>query len=342
MSLMLPTRFPQWLRSRPFLLVPSLRWWNIHQRHKTLLPTCIVLLVAAGGLLTLPIAGHALEAVARNPVTPFTVLAAVCAVSTVRRKAHIHRSRVDSWLASLNAPASVVPRALLAPLVQILLLLLAVAIPLIAGSLTRTAAVTLWLATGAAYVAGAAVGWLSLSRHNKTIRTPDFQYVAVRGPRADWAQKPKLDPLSYWTVGQARVFAKPKGAARVVLLVFLAVPMSTRGTPGEQAMAIAAGAWVLLYVGSLILAGVTVVFAAARWLAPTTINYRQLAVAVGYRALLAQVWTWAWALFLAYAAGLRITFRVGLPLAVLCLLLSCVAIGGAARVATKFGGKRSS
>jgi hypothetical protein len=296
-------------------------------------------LVAAGGLLALPIAGHALETVAQNPLTPFTLIAAACAVSTARRKAHIYRSRVDSWLASLNAPASVVPRALLAPLLQILLLLLAVTIPLISGSLSRAAAGTLWSVVGAAYVVGAAVGWLSLSRHNKAIHTPDFQYVAVRRPRANWVQEPKLEPVSYWAVGQAQVFAKPKVTAKVMLLVLLAVPMGTRG---EQAMAIAAGAWVLLYGGSLILAGVSATFAAARWLVPTTIDYRRLAIAVGYRALLAQVWTWSWALFLAYAAGLRGTFRVGLPLAVLCLLLSGVAIGCTARVATKFVGIRSS
>jgi len=219
---------------------------------------------------------------------------------------------------------------------QLLLLEAYIAIPFATGSLSPAAATTLWALVAAAYVVGSVVGWSS--KHGKAAAGPDFHYVAVRKPRPSWAQAPELEPLSYWAVGQAQVYAKPKVAARAMLLVLLAIPL---GTGGEKAVAIAAGVWVLLYVGALMLAVVRVAFAAARWLAPTTIGYRRFAWAVGYRALLGQVWVWAWIAFLTYAAGLLRILRVEVFLAGLSLVVSCVAIAAAVRVAMRFVGMRS-
>jgi hypothetical protein len=325
------------LRSRPFLLTGALRWGNLQRRHRFALPLSLTALLAAAGLLTRPVAGHALEMVAENPLAPFISLASLCAFLTARRKGHLQRSLVDSWLAPLAAPPSLLARAFLAPLLQLLLLGAGIAIAFATGSLSPTAAITLWALVGGAYVAGSAVGWSS--RLAKSAAAPDFHYVSVRKARSSWSQAPRLEPLSFWAVGQARVYAKPKVAATAMLLVLLGIPMGTRG---ETAMAIAAGVWVLLYVGALLLAVVRTAFLAARWLAPTTLGYFRLARAVGYRVVLVQIWIWAWIVFLTYAAGFLQVMQVESRLAVLSLLLSCVAIAVAVRVAMRSAGMRSS
>ena len=124
-----------------------------------------------------------------------------------------------------------------------------------------------------------------------------------------------------------------------MLLVLVAIPL---GTPGQQAIAIAAGAWVLLYVGSLFIATVRVAFKATRWLAITDIGYLELSAALGYRVVLAQLWVWGWVVFLTYAAALPWALRVGVPLLLLFLLLTCVVILVSSWVAMKSVGMLSS
>ena len=328
---------PRWFRSRPFLAAEVLRWSNIHRRYRLLLPASIAFIVVVGVLLTARVIGHALEVVAQYPVVPFALLGAAFAISAARRRARIHRSLVDSWLAPLSVRPSVLTRALFAPISQLLLLCAAIAVPTFAG-LTRGAALTLWMLIAAACIVGSGLGWLSLSRHKGLTAHPDFHYVAFRKPRPNWAQAPTLEPLSYWAVGQAKVFSKPKVAANAMLVVLLAVPM---GIPAQEALALAAGVWVLVYVGSLMLAGIRVPFAAARWLAVTTVGYLRFTASVTYRALLAQLWTWLCILFLIYADGLRPALRLGLPLAVSCLVLSCLANAIAARVSLSSARMRS-
>ena len=321
MSLALPASMPRWIRERPFVLAGTLRWLNIHRRYRLLLPACVVLLLAVGASLTLPIVGHVLEIVAQYPLTPFATLAAAWAIAATRRKAHVYASVVDSWLAPLAAPASIAIRVWLAPLAQLFLLLLAIAIPLVSGALSWTGAVTLWSLAGGAFVVGSLVGWLT--RFDTTASSREFHYVTVRAIRANWAQAPRLEPLSYWAMGQARVITKPKVTARVLIFVLLSLPM---GTPGEKALAIAAGAWVSLYVVALSVAAGRVAFKAARWLAPTTIRYPRFTALLGYRVLLAQLWTLAWVVFLSYASQLPWLVRSVVPLSVSGLLWSCAAI----------------
>lgn len=328
--------FSGWLRTRPFLLANTLRWLNIYRRDRFLLPVGAVLLLAAAGLLTLPYVGHALEAAAQFPLTSFTSLVAACAIATAHRKAQIRRSLVDSWLAPLAAPSSFALRMILPLLVQILLLALAVSIPLLAGTLSSRGAVTLWLTIGAAGLAGSLIGWVS--HRGSHTAAPAFHYVTARKPRERWAQAPQLEPLSYWAIGQARAIAKPQVAANAMLLVLVAIPM---GTPGQQAIAIAAGAWVLLYVSSLFIATVRVAFKATRWLAITSISYLKLSTALGYRVVLAQLWVWSWVVFLTYAAALPGALRIGLPLLLAFLFLTCAVVLVAGWVAMKAAGMRS-
>jgi len=324
------------LRARPFLLASALRWVNIHRRYPFLLPVGALLLLGAAGLLALPYVGHVLEAAAQFPLTSFTSLVVACAIATAHRKTQIRRSLVDSWLAPLAAPSSVVLRMVLPPLVQVLLLALGIAIPLLVGTLSWRGAVTLWLTVGAAYLVGSLMGWFS--HRGAHAGAPAFHYVTVREPREKWAQAPRLEPLSYWAIGQARAIAKPRVAANAMLLVLVAIPM---GTPGQQAIALAAGAWVLLYVASLFIATVRVACKATRWLAITNVSYLELSAALGYRVVLAQLWVWGWVVFLSYAASLPGALRVGLCLLLFFSFLTGAVILVSSWVAMKAVGMRS-
>ena len=313
---------PSWIRVRPYLLASVLSWLNIHRRYRFLLPVSLAVLLAAAGLLTLPIVGHILEAAAQYPITPFASLGAACAIFTARRKAHIRRSQVDSWLAPLGAPGSVLLRASFPLLLQVAVLVLAVAIPLATGGLSWAGAKALWLTIVSAYLLGALVGWFS--QRDAAAARPAFHYVAVRKPRENWAQAPRLEPLSYWAVGRAQVISKPKVAAKIASFVFLALPMGANSRIGQQAIAIAAAGMVLLYVVALFIGTVTVAFDAARWLTPTTIRFGQFVRVLGYRVILAQLWVWSWVVFLSYAAALPGALRIGLPLALWVLVLTCI------------------
>jgi hypothetical protein len=327
---------PRWLQARPFLLAGVLSWSNFQRQHKVLLPTVAGLFLICCGLLTVPVVGLWLDVLAQYPVTPFVLLAASCAVTSAHRKSNVYRSLVDSWLAPLAAPASLFIRMALAPALQLLLLVLAVAIPALVGSLRFASAVTLWLVVGAAYVAGFVVGWLS--SHDKTVAAPAFHYVTIRKPRANWAQAPRMEPLSYWAMGQARVSTKPKVTAVALLFVLMSLPM---GTPGEKAIAIAAGAWVVLHLAALDVSAVRVAFAAAQWLAPTTLRYVPFTVALGYRVVLAQLWTCGWVVFLTSAVALSGALRVGVTLTAECLVSSCLAIAVACWFAMRSAGMDS-
>jgi hypothetical protein len=113
------------------------------------------------------------------------------------------------------------------------------------------------------------------------------------------------------------------------------------GITAGNAIAIVAVLWVLLYVGTLMLAIARVAFSAARWLALTSVGYLRFTHAVGYRALLAQLWTWACVMFLTYAAGLYRPLHAELLLAFFSLFLSGAAVAGAVRVAMRSVGMRS-
>jgi len=324
---------PRWLQARPFLLAGVLSWRNFQRQYRALLPALVVLFLVSGGLLTIPVVGHLLEVVAQFPVTPFVLLAAGCAVTTAHRKTSVYRSLVDSWLASLAAPASVFIRMALVPVAQLALLMLAIGIPALVGSLSLAGAKTLCWVAGTAYLAGFLVGWLA--SHDKSAGAPAFHYVTIRKPRAGWAQAPRLEPLSYWAMGQARVSTKPKVTAVAMLFVLMSLPM---GTTGAKAIAIAAGAWVVLHLAALDVSAIRVAFAAARWLAPTTLRYLPFTVALGYRAVLAQLWACGWVVFLTSAVALTGALRLGLTLTAECLVSSCVAIAVASWFAMRSTG----
>jgi hypothetical protein len=322
---------PRWLLARPYLYAGALGWINLHRRNRALLPTIIIVVPGAAALLTLPAVGAALEVIAQNPVIPFVLLAAGSAVLTARRKSHVCQELSTSWLAPLAAPASIAVRMILPSVLQ-LLALVVVGIPVLAGSLSAAGGASLAMAVGGAYLAGFVVGWLA--PHDKTVGAPDFHYVAIRKPRPGWATAPRLNPLSYWAVGQARVSTKPKTTAKVMIFVLLALPM---GTGGEKVIAIAAGTMVVLYLLALAVSAARVAVAAARWLSVTTLRYVPFTWMLGRGVLVAQLWTCAWVVFFTLAVSVPVALSVGRA-ALECVVFTCVEVMVACWLAMRVAG----
>lgn len=314
---------PRWLHSRPFLLAGVLSAGNLQRRNHALLPAVGVLSIGGSALLTVPVVGAFLDLLAQYPVGPVAFVAVIAAVLTARRRSEVSRSLTDSWLAPLAAASSAPLRMIWPAVLQLLTLAWVIFVPTSVGSLSASGALTLAGALGGAYAGGTVVGWFA--PRGAAASAPDFHYVSVRKARANWAQAPRLLPLSYWVVGRARVIIKPKLTAAALLFVLMALPL---GTPGEQAMAIAAGVWVLLYVVALTLAVARVAHESAAWLAPTPIAYLSFTFALGHRAFLVLLWTCGWATFLSYAAGLPGALSRGLGFLGFSLTGFLVVLGG--------------
>ena len=258
------------------------------------------------------------------PITSFIALATACAMATARRRAHIHASVMDSWLAPLGASRSTLSRMLLAPLAQVCLWLVAIAIALAAGSLSLSGAATLGSVVGLAYGVGQVVG--SLSRRPAAGANRDFHYVGVRetadgvGPVAHAG----ACPLSG---GGARAGAGETENHRKGLAT-----CATRH-PGRRARR--AG---LRGHCDAAVCGCCSIWPRC-WSPPSARLSRQLlAGAFGYslqqvhrRVRLSRdpgkLWTWAWVILLAYAVALPGALRlVFLTFAAFNVLLSCAAI----------------
>ena len=309
---------PRWLLARPYLHAGALGWINFHRRNRLLLPAVVVLVFAAASALTLKAVAPVLEFLGENFVIPFVLVAAAASVLTSRRKARIYQELSTSWLASLAAPTSVVERMLLPTLLQILFLAALVGIPYGAGSLSDAGVTSFGMAVLVGYLAGSLVGWFA--PHDKTVGAPNFHHVAIRRPRLNWATAPRLSPLSYWAVGQARVSTKPKTSSKAVIFVLLALPMDTGG---EKAIAIVAGTLVVLYLLALAVSVARVAVAAARWLSVTTVRYAPFTWALGYGVLWAQVWTCVWVVLFTLAVSVPVAVSVGRT-AFECVFFTCI------------------
>ncbi len=69
------------------------------------------------------------------------------------------------------------------------------------------------------------------------LETVGSHYAPVRRIRSRWAADPSLHSLSYWPLGQGRIFGRPGSLSRVALLAVLLLPI---GTPGQVALVIVA------------------------------------------------------------------------------------------------------
>ena len=324
---------PRWLLARPYLHAGVLGWINRHRCNRALLPGVIIAVLATGAVLTLPAVGAALEFLSQNLVIPCILVGTGTAVLTSRRKARIDQELSTSWLAPLAAPsASIFERMALPALLQLTLFTAAWDIPYLAGSLSGVGMGTLGVAVDAAWLAGSVVGWF-LSR-DKAVGAPDFHHVAIRKPRPNWAAAPRLAPLSYWALGQARVSTKPKTTSKALIFVLLALPM---GTPGETVIAIIAGTLVVLYLLALAVSAARVAYSAARWLSVTTVRYLSFTWALGHGVLLTQLWTCAWVVFFTLMVSVPAAWRVGRT-ASECVIFTCVDVVVACWLAMKATG----
>jgi hypothetical protein len=311
---------PRWLLARPYLHAGALGWINLHRRNRALLPGILVASLVAAALFTLPAVGAVLEFCGQNPVIPFVLVGAATMVLTARRKARIYQELSTSWLAPLAAPASILERMLLSAFLQLALMNTAWGISCLAGNSSPVGVKYLGIAVNAAWLAGTLAGWFA--PHDKTVGAPDFHYVPVRKPRPNWNTAPRLGPLSYWTLGQARVSAKPKTTAKALIFVLLALPLNIGG---EKVIAIAGGTLVAWYLLALAVSAARVAVAAARWLAATTVRYVPFTWAVGHGILAAQLWTCAWVVIFTLMLSVPMAWRVGKS-ALECVVLTCMDI----------------
>lgn len=325
---------PRWLLARPYLHATALGWINLHQRNRAVLPGILMVALAVGAGLTLPAVGVALEFLGQSPAIPFVLVGAVTLVLTARRKAGIYQALLTSWLAPLAAPASIAERMILPALLQLLLWTAVWSIPYLAGSLSSVGAQSLAIAVAAAWSAGSVAGWFA--SHAKSAGAPDFHYVAIRRPRPDWKTAPRLSPLSYWAVGQARVAAKPQTTAKALIFVLLALPL---GTPGEKVIAIAGGTLVAWYLFALAVSAARVAVSAARWLSVTPVRYVEFTWALGHRVLGAQLWTCVWVVVFTLVLSVPMAWRVGKTLTE-CVVLTGLDIAVACWLAMRAMGMR--
>ncbi len=331
---------PRWLLARPYLHAGALGWINLHRRNRVFLPGTLIAVAALGALSTLPAVGAALEFLGQNPVIPFVLVGAVTMALTARRKARIYQERSTSWLAPLAAPASIFApdalfeRMIIPAFLQLVLMTVVWGISYLAGRLSEVGVGNCGVAADAGWLVGTVAGWLA--PRDKAAGAPDFHYVTIRKPRPNWATAPRLSPLSYWAVGQARVAVKPKTTAKALFFVLLALPM---GTPGEKAIAIAGGSWVVWYLLALAVCAARVAVSAARWLSVTTVRYVEFTWALGHRLLGAQLWTCAWVVVFTLMVSVPMAWRVGRTVAE-CVVLTVADIAVACWLAMRAMGMR--
>lgn len=293
--------------------------------------------VAAGCavLVVLPPTGPILAWLGRNWAVTFAVATCGFALSAARRRQRASGDAATSWLASLPAPSPVRARIVLGTTTRLAAILVFTAIVWLAGAVDRSAFFRLAFAAAA----GAIVGLLAGSRlRHAGIAAPGFHYALVRRVRTRWASAPSLSPLGCWPAAQGRIFSRPKKHAPVLLIALMAIPAGPHGGPGQVALAVAGFCMALFSVFSLSAAAVRVAFAAARWLAPTTVSRWRFTAALIWRVVLTQAVALLVLIFLVGAIDGSRALAVGVPLAALYLCASLAAAIAAAFVACRRAG----
>jgi hypothetical protein len=289
----IPRRMPGWVLRRPYLAVACLQWVNAFLRRRWLLPVCLVVALAIIWGATRSQFGEALEAA--WSYWGFVVIGVVvyATMTALRSRAHVLAEDSFSWLAPLPVAPARMLRMTMGLLVQLAAIGVLLALSAVAGTVEGGTAGKLFLAAAFSYACGFGLG-LVLKR-GQVEGVPDSNYAAARHPRPHWASAPRLTPLSFWAMGQARVLIKPKVGARLALPVLLALPM---GTGGEKALAIAAGTLVTVSLCGYTIAAIQVAFRAGAWLSPTPLRKGAFAVAIGSRSIPAQAAACALIIFL--------------------------------------------
>ena len=310
---------PHWLaRRQPALLAMLLGSSNRLRRRPVRTWSIAALAVGAcWAVAWTPATAAVLTGLAAHRVLTGIIVASFFALSMMRRKSRVRAHTAVSWLAALPVPASPLPRAA-GMLARVLPLIVLVGLAWLGGRIGASAVISLAVACAVGALAGAAAG--TIVSRALGLDSPGSQYATARPARPRWAEVPSLQPLSYWPVAQGRIFSRPKSLSRVALLVALCLPM---GTPGQEAIVIAAACLAAYSILSLSVAAARVAFGAARWLAPTGVGRRPFALALQWRVLLKQAVGGALMVALARLIGLPWAFRVGMPVWLAVVLASC-------------------
>jgi hypothetical protein len=307
----LPAGIPRWAARRAHVAAALLRGWNAYRRHgKLLLLSALLVMAAACGLAAVPQVDLILGWLGRNVFVTFILAVCLFGLSTIRRRERAAVAAASSWLAALPVPSSVSLDVMAGTGARLLLVILFAALASLLGRLDADAAWRLALAVCAGAAGGSLAGWrLRLGADDGA---PGFHYATVRRARRRWAAAPTLLPLAYWPAAQGRIFSRPKMMSRVAFISLMTLPL---GTPGQVALAIVAAAIATFSIASLSLAAIRVAFAAARWLAPTTLRRGRFTAAIVWRVLLRQALSMAAMVFLACAIDLPQALRLGVALA---------------------------
>lgn len=334
-----------WWSARPSLRVGWLACRNAVRRWPLLAVGLVVALVACAALGRVAAVGEALAIAASAPVIVGIVSALLFGMATVRRRRRLSAARHCEWLAALPDDVALTTRAAGAPAIVWVGIALAVlaamgsaalSTPLI-GTLLLASAVGCLIAAGtvALFTFGAEAAASRVAARSRRgaepsrYVSPPSRYAIVRRPRRAWATSPKLHPLGYWPLAQAKFFDRPKVKARSLILLLMALPLEVTGP-----IALAAGAvWlVTLHLLNLLLGVIRVAFAASSWLAPTPVGLVRFMAAVGYRVLLAEIAACALLVAMAYAIGGTVPLGRALPSAIAWIVVVGL-LGAAACVA---------
>ena len=281
------------------MLAGMLRFANRVRRMRLGWIAILAIVTTLAWLVSRPLAGKALVFLADRSVFGFLAAAVHAATSVARLKPRLLADGERSWLAALPARLPIASRIAFGFVVQLLAIAVLFASIAAVSTVAWSAARGAWLGVLGGYVAGGLFGWfpdlIFPGRSNGSAGSQDSagsrgamgsQYAIVRKVRERWAVAPGLSPLGYWAVARARALANPGVTARTLVIVLLGVPM---GTPGEVALAAAAGWMAGLYMLMNLVATVRTAHAAGWWLAPTPIRFVRFAATLVSRALFIQV-----------------------------------------------------
>jgi hypothetical protein len=225
-----------------------------------------------------------------------THLATVSVLLALQASMQVHRGRRkwteiyrSNWLSTVPVSrrefaAIVVLRAVLTPLVGLVLLTVLV---LLAGiGIPRATGVELPLLAGSgiATVVGALLGWYLPHRDTKLSRPVPF-YTVGAGARSGAT----LAGLSGWATAQAKVWLQPRLLARLLLPAMLALPMDVSANVAVALLFV----WtVAVYLFVLLRATADAARRGAAWLRPTPLPFYRFAWAVARVPLMKQLqWT---------------------------------------------------
>ena len=311
---------PRWMAARPYVASRLVLWKNSYRyrRGRTLLAAAL-LAAGCGVVAILPPTGSILGWLGQSWAVTFVVAMCGFALSTVQRRQRTSIDAATSWLAALPTASPARMQIVVGAAGRLAAIVAFIALVWLIGAIDRTDFLRLAFSTAAGASVGLLAGW---RLQHAGVSAPGFHYAIVRRTRTRWASAPSLSPLGCWPAAQGRIFSRPKRMAPVVLLAMLAIPAGGRGAPGQVALAVAGVCMALFSVFSLSAAAVRVAFAAARWLAPTTVGKVRFTGALIWRVVLTQAMALAMLIFLGSAIDSARALAVGVPLAAVYLFAS--------------------